>query len=384
MERAAGADPSLEADPQLSALIADQGSAVRAANARLPERHRLALALRELEGMGYEDIGSVLDITPGAVAQLLVRARNALRRELRLGQVDAEAMDPGCRARLGEIGALIDGELDVNRSHVLTQHLALCPACREARESFEQARVSYRAWLPLPVLGLGASAARAAMGRGLAQFAGSTRRARLVRGGSPAGGGAGGLLASKRRAGAMVGSSILGVLLLFGAPTLVAVRSGSVPPPPAEQEQEQEAVAATTTTAARPAGRAPAGTTAPASVAVPVADPVAPVSRAPVARPPVTVADPTSSPGPPPVVVVRPRTTRTVSPPPRPAVVPTVTNAGTPAPGPAPAATTTTAPPVVPPATTRTDTPPPTTSQPTTSTSPDPGTTTRDVPPGSF
>ncbi len=171
LERAAGADPSLEADPQLSALIADQGSAVRAANARLPERHRLALALRELEGMGYEDIGRVLDITPGAVAQLLVRARTALRRELRLGQVDAEAMDPGCRARLGEIGALIDGELDVDRSHVLTQHLALCPACREARESFEQARVSYRAWLPLPVLGLGASAARAAMGRGPAQFA---------------------------------------------------------------------------------------------------------------------------------------------------------------------------------------------------------------------
>ncbi|MBJ7457440.1 MAG: sigma-70 family RNA polymerase sigma factor, partial [Thermoleophilia bacterium] len=215
VERVAGADDSADADPELTALIADQGSDVRAANARLPERHRLALALRELEDMSYEDIGRVLDITPGAVAQLLVRARNALRRELRLGQVDAEAMDAGCRARLGDIGALIDGELNADRAHVLTQHLALCPACTEARASFEQARVTYRAWLPLPLIGLGAGTARAAEARGLVRFSDSARRATLLRRG--AGGGAGGvsgLLAGRRRAGAMVGAGVLGALLL--------------------------------------------------------------------------------------------------------------------------------------------------------------------------
>src|SRR5262245_24059427 len=46
---AAGADESMEADPQLTAVVGAQGDEVRAANARLPERHRLVLALRELE-----------------------------------------------------------------------------------------------------------------------------------------------------------------------------------------------------------------------------------------------------------------------------------------------------------------------------------------------
>ncbi len=94
IERDAGADPSLAADPALSALAAAQGDDVRAANARLPERHRLVLALRELEGMSYAEIGRVLDITTGAVAQLLARARLALRRELRLAQVDPETHGP--------------------------------------------------------------------------------------------------------------------------------------------------------------------------------------------------------------------------------------------------------------------------------------------------
>ena len=399
VEHAAGADPSLEADPQLSALIADQGSDVRSANARLPERHRLALALRELEGMGYEDIGRVLDITPSAVAQLLVRARTALRRELRLGQVDAEAMDPGCRARLGEIGALIDGELDADRTHVLTQHLALCPACREARAGFEQARVGYRAWLPLPILGLGTSVARAAVGRGLVRFAGTGRRARFLRGGSAAGGGAGGFLASKRRAGAVVGSSILGALLLFGAPTLVAVRSGSSPPPP-PAPVEQAVVTTPTTAAPRATTAAPPATTT--SAATPGAPAVAPAAPA-AARAPAAIPDPTSSPAPPPVIVIRPRTTRTVPPP---AAPPVVTDAGTPAaPDPPAPGTTTSAPPVDPPpsrddpgtTTTRDPVTPPRDPGTTTTRDPvtpprDPGTTTtrdpvtppREIPPGTF
>ena len=50
IELAAGADPSIEADPHRSAMLAAQQAEVQAANARLPERHRLALALRELLG----------------------------------------------------------------------------------------------------------------------------------------------------------------------------------------------------------------------------------------------------------------------------------------------------------------------------------------------
>ena len=186
MAGTAGADETMDADPQLTAIVGAQGSEVRAANARLPERHRLVLALRELEDMSYEDIGVVLDVTPGAVAQLLGRARMALRRELRLQQVDLERMDPGCRSRLGDIGALIDGELNPDRAQVLTAHLEACPACQASRAAFEEARVTYRAWLPLPLLlGLGAETARAAEARGLVRFGDDGREsaALLGRGG---------------------------------------------------------------------------------------------------------------------------------------------------------------------------------------------------------
>ena len=133
IERQAGPDPALETDPERTALLSSQGADVRAANARLPERQRHVLALRELEGMSYADIGRVLDITEGAVAQLLARARLGLRRELRLQQVDVERMDPACRARLGYIGGLIDGELPLERAHDLSQHVSLCPTCRASR-----------------------------------------------------------------------------------------------------------------------------------------------------------------------------------------------------------------------------------------------------------
>jgi RNA polymerase sigma factor (sigma-70 family) len=45
----------------------------------LPERQRAAILLRELEGRSYEEIGTALGVTDGAVRQLLNRARNSLR-----------------------------------------------------------------------------------------------------------------------------------------------------------------------------------------------------------------------------------------------------------------------------------------------------------------
>ncbi|MCC6831645.1 MAG: sigma-70 family RNA polymerase sigma factor [Thermoleophilia bacterium] len=168
MEVVAGADDALEADPERAMLLGDQQAAVQRANAALPERHRLALALRELEDMDYAQIGEVLEVTPDAVGQILVRARLGLRRQLRLASVDEERMAPACRARLGEVGALIDGQLDHDRAHVLRQHLAACATCAQVRAAFEDARIRYRAWLPIPlIMGLGLSTLRTARDRGL-------------------------------------------------------------------------------------------------------------------------------------------------------------------------------------------------------------------------
>jgi RNA polymerase sigma factor (sigma-70 family) len=56
---------------QLRALVA--------AMRKLPRAQREALVQRELEGKGHEEIAASLDVSPGAVRQLIFRARSALR-----------------------------------------------------------------------------------------------------------------------------------------------------------------------------------------------------------------------------------------------------------------------------------------------------------------
>ncbi len=167
LERSAGADDALEEDPERARLVDAQVEEVRAANARLPERHRLVLALRELEGMSYEELGIALGVTTAAAGQALVRARIALRRELRLEQVDVESLDPEVRAALGDISAHIDGELSGARRTAVDDLLERREAARRVKALFEEAGQRYRAWLPFPALLLGERAARAAEAQGL-------------------------------------------------------------------------------------------------------------------------------------------------------------------------------------------------------------------------
>jgi RNA polymerase sigma-70 factor (ECF subfamily) len=58
---------------------------VRAAIARLPERFRTVLSLREIEGMAYQDIADVLGLSLGTVESRLFRARKRLRALLEEG-----------------------------------------------------------------------------------------------------------------------------------------------------------------------------------------------------------------------------------------------------------------------------------------------------------
>lgn len=52
---------------------------VRKAVAALPERYRTVLALRELEGLTYQEIAEVLDLSLGTVESRLFRARRRLQ-----------------------------------------------------------------------------------------------------------------------------------------------------------------------------------------------------------------------------------------------------------------------------------------------------------------
>ncbi len=76
-------DPPDPADSALTVLQKNRSAArVAAAVAGLPERQRAALVLCFYEGLSDRAAGEILELTPGAVESLLVRARRRLREEL--------------------------------------------------------------------------------------------------------------------------------------------------------------------------------------------------------------------------------------------------------------------------------------------------------------
>jgi RNA polymerase sigma-70 factor (ECF subfamily) len=60
----------------------DRAEAVRLALGALPDRYRLPLTLRYLEGMGYHEIGEHLGLTNGTLRGLLSRGMKQLREAL--------------------------------------------------------------------------------------------------------------------------------------------------------------------------------------------------------------------------------------------------------------------------------------------------------------
>ncbi len=138
-----GGPPAQPPEPDsLSAAIAAE---LAAATARLPERHREALALRELLRLSHDQIAQVMGIDAAAVAPLLARARLRLRRERRgtsaeLGCSDAErALRVLARRQDSEP---LSGEDD----DWLVRHLLACGSCNEAHAAMIEASVCYRAW----------------------------------------------------------------------------------------------------------------------------------------------------------------------------------------------------------------------------------------------
>ncbi len=118
----------------------------------LPEHQREALALRELEGMSYDEIATIMEIGAGSVAQLISRGRINLHDELH-GNVLASvaAPSPECERALPLIAMREDGQLDAASRDAawLDAHLAGCSRCELGVEVMQEAASSYRGWVPL-------------------------------------------------------------------------------------------------------------------------------------------------------------------------------------------------------------------------------------------
>lgn len=138
----------IELDPERRTLLGDQQVEVQLANARLAPRQRLVLALRELEDRSYAEIGEIVGLKENAVAQLISRARESLRTELRLAQVDPARLPDECRAFLPALSRHLDGQLRGAALERMLAHLDSCVRCQDALASMREASRRYRAFIP--------------------------------------------------------------------------------------------------------------------------------------------------------------------------------------------------------------------------------------------
>jgi len=116
------------------------------ATSALPPAEREVLALRELLGLGYDELAATADVAPDEVALLLARARLNLRTQLRGPGAPQPACDERERA-LRTIARRQDRE-DVAAADDdwLIEHLGHCRGCRQAHAAMLEASACYRAW----------------------------------------------------------------------------------------------------------------------------------------------------------------------------------------------------------------------------------------------
>lgn len=81
--------PAPEADPESASERAGEAARVRRALSRLTEAHRTILALREWEGLSYQELAQALDCPIGTVMSRLSLARRALKESLEEDHDDA-------------------------------------------------------------------------------------------------------------------------------------------------------------------------------------------------------------------------------------------------------------------------------------------------------
>ena len=220
-----GFDPGdPDEDPERHMLLEARQEEIREANAQLPERQREVLALREVEGLSYDEIAEIMDMNRNSVAQLISRARINLRDALRgtaLASIATTSDD--CRRALAMLAATQDGE-DAGDPW-LDEHISDCETCRLSREAMEEAGVSYRAWIPVAAAPLlfretmahAAEAVGADWSDAIARHEPRFARAGAGGGGAGAGGATGSARASgfrRRRLDLLLAAGLAAVLLL--------------------------------------------------------------------------------------------------------------------------------------------------------------------------
>ena len=223
---------------------------------RLPEQQRSALLMREIDGMSYADLAAALGVTVPAVKSLLVRAR--------IGLVEAaEARNTDCQVIRTDLMASYDR--GVKASGRARKHMRECTGCREHRSALRGMRRSFAALSPGVAGPVALVAKLCGLGGGGA-----------AAGGAAAGGGGGALAGGAAAAGSSVATAtackvaavVCTAMVTAGGAVEVRRLADHAPSMP----QPAARVAAPAPPAAQRAAPTGAAATAPASLAIGVAD----------------------------------------------------------------------------------------------------------------
>jgi RNA polymerase sigma factor (sigma-70 family) len=202
----AGPEERAEARERLRRLLADLDE--------LPERQRSALVMRELSGLGFEEIAAAFETSPAVARQTVYEARMSLR------QI-AEGREMSCD---DVRRALSDGDRRVLRRKDIRAHLRSCASCERFGAEMAGRREDFAALAPLPAV-----AAAGILG-GVLGGAGGTGAAGGA--GAAAGGTTAGALGSGAAAGTFASSAAVKVAATVAVTaalgTAAADRSGLV------------------------------------------------------------------------------------------------------------------------------------------------------------
>ncbi len=136
--------------PEQTLLSSERNARIRTALRRLPEHHREALILRELEGLSYADIAATMGVSSQYVRVLIHRARAKFQENYTV-RLLSEEPQPACPVLAERLDALHDGELfPEEEDRFIREHLRTCRICQQRQRELVALSTLLGAALPVP------------------------------------------------------------------------------------------------------------------------------------------------------------------------------------------------------------------------------------------
>ena len=124
-------DADARKSPEVALEISELRDAVWSVARRLPEKYRLVLTLRELQGLSYANIARKMKVSESAVETLLHRARRRFKEEFLFMEGKAQSEETRCPTIAYLLDNFPPGTLRREQRKMVAQHLDVCAACND-------------------------------------------------------------------------------------------------------------------------------------------------------------------------------------------------------------------------------------------------------------